>query len=352
MPFSYPSGPLMAEKSISRERALHMAHFPQDYVDAFEAGHIRLPSGQAGQAWRNFFNNPEKYQRNLTAFGLGGVLAFKGEGMTGYYGGTKIPFHRVASNSVKPDTISVKEKVTSLANAAKEAAKNAKLAWKAAIPRHGGAHFGSTHEKLHEKYQELQRKADRFDDNGRVNKWVDFEVFCKKHEKFSDPHFLDYAYFKEAYPVHLAHTLQNDFTYVMSNKTSTSDSLEKLRESAEFMFGAAPESLEGSVVSRDGNAFIISNPVVIRNDAGLPLLAYGMNEKDNGSLSSDIILQDPSGNGFGLATMDNINDGHLDYPTFDRMKNELQVSNMPEIIAVGENDLSKDVEVTPLSLRR
>lgn len=292
---AYPNTPIMAEKSISPERALHMAHFPELYQAAHRNNELTIPGGSSGQGWRNFLANPGNYTRSLTAFGLGVGLTRQGEWMSAYMNGTKIPMHRIASKATKPTEIRVEEATSKKAAAAAKKIETAESEMRAAY-KNGASE--EEMERLHDNIDKQERSALR---SGRQMKmkWVNFDDFMANHEKYFFPLAADKERFLEAYPTHEALVNKHNFTYQMRNNKDplTPD---KVREGASMLLGKSPENLEGNTTVVNGEIAIISSPVVMRSAEGLPLLAYGLNSLSSGELFSNTIVQSPTGDGYGI----------------------------------------------------
>lgn len=292
---THPEGPIIAEKSISRERALHMAHFPELYQKAYNEKTMTLPGGNSGQGWRNFLANPENYQRSLTAFGLGAGLDHKGEWMSAYMNGSKIPMHRIASKASKPTDIRVKEPTNKGAKASAAALQNALNAMRQDYKQGAPEHIMEAH---HLKIDNLESNAQRHRKSMKT-KWVTFEEYVANHDKYFSPLGVDDAHFKKTFPVHEAHIRKHDFAYHMKDNKEPL-SVEKVRGGAAMLLGKSPESLEGSSASVYDQVVILSAPSVVRNHEGLPLIAYGMNSITTGELLREMVVQSPTGDGFGI----------------------------------------------------
>lgn len=296
MYITYPDEPLAAPNSLTRERALHMAHFPELYQAARQRGELPLPGGANGQGWNNFLNNPSRYIANLTVYGLGGGLARKGDWMTAYSGpDAKIPMRSIATAAVNPTEVRVLTRDNAEARKAKERARNAKNAWLAQTRKIGGGHSPNVGQ-LRKEYERAQRAADKYDDQGRRYRYVTFDNYMQNHLKYHDPLQVDEKYFKAAIDLHRAHVKRHDFAHNASRDgvaIATDMSPTMIRESMVMLFGDGPAALENDNVALDGETYTVSSPVVIKGNDALPYLAYGLNHATEGTLSTFAVIQDP-----------------------------------------------------------
>lgn len=309
---TYPEGPIVAEKSISRERALHMAHFPELYQKAYNEKAMTLPGGNSGQGWRNFLENPANYQRSLTAFALGAGINHKGEWMSAYMNGSKIPMHRIASKASKPTEIRVKEPTNKGAKASAAALQNALNAMRQDYKQGAPEHIMEAH---HLKIDNLESDAQRHRKSMKT-KWVTFEEYVANHDNYFSPLGVDDAHFKKTFPVHEAHTRKHDFAYHMKDNKDPL-SVEKVRDGAAMLLGKAPESLEGSSAAVYDQVVLLSAPSVVRSEDGLPLIAYGMNSLTTGELLREMIVQSPTGDGYDVEEVGKHQVSNVTFTTLD-----------------------------------
>lgn len=299
--FNYPEGKVFASKTISREKALHMAHFPEVYQKSNKEGEFTLPRGKSGQGWLNFLKNPEKYKKNLIAYGLGCGLQRKGDWLSAYGGGFNAPIDVLASSSVKPTDVRVKYVDVKAANAAREAAERAELEWRASI----GSGRGQRISDLHDVYERTKAAASNFDLDNAAFKFINFDDYLKNHEKYHSPLEVDEEYFKEAVKFHNNHIYGvpiKETLELAGVNLADKISIKDLRQSAIVLCGkevATP--LEGSDFLFQGINSKLTDPAVILGENKLPYIVYGIKTEKAESIERFLIQDVRDGTVFDYA---------------------------------------------------
>lgn len=287
--FNYPEGKVFASKTISREKALHMAHFPEVYQKSNEEGEFTLPRGKSGQGWLNFLKNPEKYKKNLIAYGLGCGLQRKGDWLSAYGRGFNVPIDVLASSSVKPTGVRVKYVDVKAASAAREAAERAELEWRASI----GSGRMQWISDLHGVYERTKAAASNFDRDNAAFKFINFDDYLKNHEKYHSPLEVDEKYFKEAVKFHNSHIYGvpiRETLELAGVNLAGKISVKDLRQSAIILGGkevATP--LEGSSFLFKSVNSKLTEPTVILGENKLPYIAYGIKTEKTESIARFLI---------------------------------------------------------------